>query len=362
LHALLDPDLMRELADFAEQPPLTVSADRKTRDEHKEFIEKVWTRFEAFFRAAEYAPRQLTGIEDFVSDTKKLESTFHACLDSAMRIPDVEAVFSKPWPLAARRVLPNQSPHDTAAALWGPAFAWCAIDCMAYAINPRYQHRVALELFDRLRLREPLGKAFQDLGIEGEAAWRAAARIKTLLLANSVASSVAVDQAKPVNGDRRFLLPPSLWSDPDVRWLTGVHDSDGRNYLVKEPFEELLWWLQLPALLKLATKPERAAAGVLVGAIDEAIAAVEASGYEPDRLLNFDRRGRKPDAGAAKTTTEATKAPTTEAAKTTTAEPENKSNGAGKPRPSEPAETKESSTKAKDSSLETTAQSTIKTG
>ena len=336
LHALLDPDLIRELADFAEQPPLTVSADRKTTREHKEFIEKVWTRFETFFRAAEYAPRSLTGIESSTPDTEQLGKIFRECLASVMQIPNLETAFSKPWPLAARRVLPNQSPHDTATALWGPAFAWCAIDSMAAVIDLRNQHRAALGLFDNLRLREPLAKAFRALGIEGEDAWRAASRVKALLLANTVG-----DQSKPSNGDRRSLIPASLWSDPDVRWLTGVHDSGGRNFLVKEPFEELLWWLQLPALLKLTAKPDRPAAAAVVSAIADAIAAVEASGYEPDKLLAFDRRGRK-TAVAAKT----------EAAKTT-AEPETPAKGAGKLSPSETTPTAENK-QTKESSLETT--------
>jgi hypothetical protein len=43
-----------------------------------------------------------------------------------------------------------------------------------------------------------------------------------------------------------------LWRDPDVRWLTGVHEAQGHAYLVREPYEELLWWLLMPSLLRLA--------------------------------------------------------------------------------------------------------------
>ncbi len=52
--------------------------------------------------------------------------------------------------------------------------------------------------------------------------------------------------------ERKGPLPPDLWLDPDVRWLTGVHQAQGQDYLVREPYEELLWWLQLPAILRLA--------------------------------------------------------------------------------------------------------------
>ena len=40
-------------------------------------------------------------------------------------------------------------------------------------------------LFDRLRLRQPLAESFKALGFEGEAGWRAAARIKVVLLAQA---------------------------------------------------------------------------------------------------------------------------------------------------------------------------------
>jgi hypothetical protein len=75
----------------------------------------------------------------------------------------------------------------------------------------------------------------------------------------------------------------------------GVHEAEGRNYLVKEPFEELLWWFQLPELLKLAAmaSPDRAIAERIVKTVEDAVAVVEASGYQPDKMLAFDRRGRK---------------------------------------------------------------------
>ena len=42
--------------------------------------------------------------------------------------------------------------------------------------------RIALDLFDRLRLREPFAHSFMALGFDGEEAWRVAARIKVVLL------------------------------------------------------------------------------------------------------------------------------------------------------------------------------------
>ena len=294
LRALLDPPLIRELADFAEQPPATVPADRKTSVERNQFEDKLCARFEAFFRAAEFAPHHLTGIEPQIRDSEQLSARFRKCLLSAMRLPSLEASFATAWPVAARHVLPSLSPRDRAIVLWGPVLAWCVLECAGSFVDPKSPHRAGLELFDRLRLREPLAHAFHALGVDGGDEWRAAARVKVLTLAR-----VGSDEPGIAEGTDAGPFPTSLWSDPDVRWLTGIHEAEGRNYLVREPFEELLWWLQLPALLRFTGRAEadRASAAAIVKSISDAISAVEAAGYQAEKLLAFDRRSRKSEAG-----------------------------------------------------------------
>ena len=78
-----------------------------------------------------------------------------------------------------------------------------------------------------------------------------------------------------------------MWLDPDVRWLTGVHEADGHAYLVREPYEELLWWLLMPSLLRLAGEPalDRAAVEKVSKTVEEALATAEAAGYRIDALL-----------------------------------------------------------------------------
>jgi glycosidase len=332
--ALLDPEIVRQLADFAEQPPLTVAADRKTQRERSDFIELASTRFEALFRAAQEAPASLLGdlkAEDPVASLRAC--SFRDCLRSTMHLPAVEALFPVPWPATARHVLPSPSPRATATALWGPVFGWCVIDCLASTVDPENPHRAALALFDRLRLREPLAHAFHKLGIEDEESWRATARIKVLLLAQADAARptsatsptrpeavagtsqpggtparvvedkkanlpLPVQASRTAPGELETTFPAALWRDRDVRWLTGVHEAGGHDYLVKEPFEELVWWLQLPALLRLAShsEPHRSAAAAIAKAVEDAVVTVATAGYQTDRLLAFDRRSRNKDA------------------------------------------------------------------
>jgi len=354
LRALVEPELVRQLAGHAEEPSLIGSGNRKSQRERKEFIETAWTRFEALFHAVQQAPPALIGNLRAHDPVARLEaSSFRECLRSAVNFSSVEAFFPKPWNDRARHVLPSPSPRDTATALWGPVLAWCVLDCLASTIAPDQPRLAALELFDRLRLRESLAQAFQALGIMGEESWRAAARVRVLLVDRSVAtplpspteaaspippeseppianpvaqstetaSEIAVKADRPAKtpvaivppeaapphpttAEPGAAFPPLLWLDSDVRWLTGVHDAAGHSYLVREPFEELLWWLQLPRLLTLAGHPEfsRQTAAAIAKSVDDAIAAVAAAGYQADKLLAFDRRSRKKDAATREST------------------------------------------------------------
>ena len=89
------------------------------------------------------------------------------------------------------------------------------------------------------------------------------------------------------DGDEKVALAPALWFDPDVRWLTGVHEAEGHYYLVRERYEELLWWLLMPSLLRLAGEPAPSRADVeeLSKTVAEALTTSEAAGYRIDALL-----------------------------------------------------------------------------
>jgi hypothetical protein len=86
----------------------------------------------------------------------------------------------------------------------------------------------------------------------------------------------------------KVALAPVLWLDPDVRWLCGVHETEGHVYLISELYEELLWWLLMPSLLRLAgeTAPSRAAVEELSKTVAAALASAEAAGYRIDALLS----------------------------------------------------------------------------
>jgi len=335
LRSLLDPDLVRHLADIAEHPRGVGAADRRINRDRVEVSDQAWTRCENFVRSAQAAYLSRLGSENRPpanpTHPELLGPAYRERLRAAMRIPVVEALFPHPWTAAARRVLPSPSPQRTATAMWGPVFAWCALELLAESIDVENPERMALDLFDCLRLREPFAQAFNSLGFEGEDGWRAAARIKVELLAGAgvgepeaaqAASTADSEAPKAVEetaaagarsaegqfetpfaqpkhdvktSEKTISLAPDLWLDPDVRWLTGVHEAGGRTYLVHESYEELLWWLLMPSLLRLAgeTVPSRTVAEQMSTAVEEAMRSASAADYRLDELLAKGASGKQ---------------------------------------------------------------------
>jgi hypothetical protein len=327
LRQLLHPGMVRHFADIAEHSrPVSAEAARTIERRRSEFLKDAWARGEVFLRGSQAAyAAQLRQANEPVrgevpSEPVSQSRRFTQLLRAAMRIPAVEELFPQPWTAAARRMLPSRSPQFTATEMWGPVLGWCALQLLAESIDPEQPERTALDLFDRLRLREPFADAFGALGFEGEQAWRVAARIKVLLLA---AAGVGQEQkpaaaahfkapraAKPHSpgvpglasetweGTPESAIPkaphgtvalaPALWLDPDLRWLCGVHESEGHLYLIRELYEELLWWLLMPSLLRLAgeTAPSRAAVEELSKTVAAALASAEAAGYRIDALFS----------------------------------------------------------------------------
>jgi hypothetical protein len=295
LRRLLDPAMVRKLAELYEHAPAGPEKQKVLELEREEFFEVAWRRSREFLREARsfYRAHNDGSLPLDLTNPASMAARFRELTRAAMRIPALEALFPEPWPMAARRVLPSLSPRLTATAMWGPVLAWSTLELLAESVNAQNPQRAALDLFDRLRLREPLAHLFESLGFASEESWRVAARIKVALLieARIFSPLPPAKTTAPVEAlatlRRIPVLSPALWQDPDVRWLTGVHDTAGHSYFVKEPYEELLWWLQLPSLCKLAAQsvPARGAIQAIGLSIAEAMTAAAAAGYCIDGLF-----------------------------------------------------------------------------
>jgi len=174
---------------------------------------------------------------------------------AAMGLPALEDKFAQPWSREAKMVLPSNTPELHASAIWGPVLGCCVLGGLAESIGGEDPAATALALFDRLRLRAPLARAFTIAGGNSEDGWRAAARVRLAFLLPTLAA------AKPLKADEFAGFPYSFWDDDDARWLLHVHQVSGEWYFNKELHQQLLWWGQLPDLLALGAPAQGTATG-----------------------------------------------------------------------------------------------------
>jgi glycosidase len=184
---------------------------------------------------------------------------------AAAFIPSLAQSLSTDWPVEARRMLPGRKPGTQADQAWAPVLAWIVLRSLPSNLD-------IASVFDRLEMRTALADIFASTGMEGEAKWRAAAQVRMLLTRPDAAASVR---------------SKAFWDDPDVRWLAGVNTSSGVTYINREQFEELLAWLQLPALIGIAQQQSGQAKSIaaLEAAFAAACEAAHAAGYRLDIYL-----------------------------------------------------------------------------
>jgi hypothetical protein len=115
-----------------------------------------------------------------------------------------------------------------------PVFAWAALRLLPGKVAD----------FDALHLRKGLAEIFPSLGIEGEAAWRAAALVRLLL--------GSFDGETP---PENVFAAESFWTDADTCWLLGVNEYQGKRFLDRE---RLAMFLKDLCLMGVLTSPEAA--------------------------------------------------------------------------------------------------------
>jgi hypothetical protein len=187
---------------------------------------------------------------------------------SALRIPWLARVFSTTWPASVRYTLPSNLPGSRLELTWTPVLVFVALRSF-----PAAGARIAI--FDKLQLRSALADIFSSIGLEQDQTWRMAALIRVLLWqADNPLASIETEE---------------FWSNPDVRWLTSVNESNGRKYFNKELFEELISWLQLAALLEIARQGsgELRSLSKIEAVVSRACRAAEEAGYNVEAYLSL---------------------------------------------------------------------------
>jgi hypothetical protein len=215
---------------------------------------------ELFFdQARTAAPESLV-----VAAALKSQPTLIAQANAAAHLPALERHFAAPWPATACVILPTRRPLGALppSALWAPILSWLLLQQFEPDAESAALH------FDQLHMRSALAETFAALGVERENSWRLAARVR-ILLAYPTPQSVETE---------------AFWTDPDVRWLAGLNQSEGLTYLNKEAFEELLWWLELPRLLAASLEPSEPLVAAIETHVATHTAAAATAGYNLAKL------------------------------------------------------------------------------
>jgi glycosidase len=303
LCAVLEPTLVRRFVTLAEEleSPRTLrpSAARdqaKTLSEHaivSELIARSVTFLEetraAYFTRIEVplpitAPSAELEAAEIVNEEALLETRLRERLRALLHLPQLESRFSTPWPIEARGVLPSRSPTQNGGFIWAPVLAWAVLSVLGESLDLADPTSPALAAFDRFRLRHVLAETFAALNFSGEDTWRAAARVRLALAAGVRPSELQTKKATVTvtetgTGAESPGFSPEVWEQGDVRWLTGVHESEGVTYFNKESFEALLWWHALPELAVLAAQPKPASTAAIEAQLVEGSAAAARAGY-----------------------------------------------------------------------------------
>ncbi|TCK75519.1 alpha-amylase family glycosyl hydrolase [Acidipila rosea] len=229
LHSLLDPALMSQWAEDAKKVNLTSQEPAP-----KGTAQKI---------AALSAAFGAKGMEMLDSEPATLAAVHADLSNQIARMLDLthnigQLADGTEWPTEAQKVLPVINPHNSNLASWACAAAFIAISALEAELQSRASETTPIEAFERLRLRHALAKSFDVLGLHGEDSWRAAARVRLLVVAAQATAG----------GDLYLGIPVNLWREPDLKWLLGMHEFEGLQYFNRELHEQILWWLQLPIL------------------------------------------------------------------------------------------------------------------
>ena len=333
IHAMVELSELQDVTSERDAHLLKSSAAQKKRHE---FFETICDRACVFFHEAErHAAKpvsegkgEASGQGGEPQDPADLPIHLRSTLRKVMRIPRMEDdMFTEQrgasacWSMEARRVLPSRSPRIDSAAVWAPVLGWALLRVLAEWVENREQRKVsiagphdadggsspvisgqpsspkaaaspsaaneqavreraiaerAIALFDQLRLRAAFAEAFGFIGVEGEDGWRAAARIRIAFLPGG-----------PESRSAGLSETEGWWSDADVRWLTGLHETAEGWFFNKESYEQMVWWSALPELVKVETDraAEKQRLDKLARAIEAAFLEAERAGFRLRRKL-----------------------------------------------------------------------------
>lgn len=146
-------------------------------------------------------PQRMELATDLQAGARQYRQRLEALVEAALALPELARTLSSAWPQAVREVMPGAGIGVGLERTWAPLMGYLLVHALPGTLEPQ-------SLFDSMDLRAGLAGSFDEVGLNGEDAWRAAAKVRLLLAGRLPLEALHAE---------------GYWADGDVRWLSGVN-------------------------------------------------------------------------------------------------------------------------------------------
>ncbi|MBL7065844.1 MAG: hypothetical protein ISS49_16835, partial [Anaerolineae bacterium] len=168
---------------------------------------------------------------------------------------------------------------------WPTLLGWLFTHALAQVVDEADFAQISRSWIDEWLLGKIVAGALGDLGLDEGAAWQAVATIKILT------SHQRWFEMQAPKKKRAYQVLESWLRDDEVQRFLQVNRHRGILWFNKEAFDQLLWWMLLPAVVTISADPLRPPAEVaqeiveVYDVVKKLQQAEEESGYQVERLL-----------------------------------------------------------------------------
>jgi len=170
-------------------------------------------------------------------------------------------------------------------AIWGGILSWLFVHSLGRILNESDSEGQSRSWIDEWLLGKIIVSALRDLGLDEAAAWRVVAIVKLLTTHQSWFEAQAPDK------HRAYRVLETWLRDSEVQNFVQVNRYQHALWFNKEGFEQLLWWMLVPAVVALTadpSRPETEVAEEITGCyqiIQQLLRAELKSEYQIEKLL-----------------------------------------------------------------------------
>ena len=175
-------------------------------------------------------------------------------------------------------------------AVWPTLLGWLFAHALGQVVDEADLGQISRSWIDEWLLGKIIAGALRDLGLDEGAAWQAVATIK-ILTSHQRWFEIQAPKKKWT-----YRVLESWLKDDEVQRFLQVNRYRGVLWFNKEAFEQLLWWMLLPAVVTISADPLRPPAEVaqeivaLYDVVKKLQRAEEESGYQVEKLLEAVKR------------------------------------------------------------------------